>query len=253
MDESVRKHDLDNVSAQIDGQEVEGVVATFRTSEVARWVRFDECWENTRRPSGIIVKTRYQTYDVGHARNLAIRYAQKLNAKWVWLLDDDQTWEPNLLVNLLNRKVDIVQPLTLMRMAPWLPVGFKGKPGDELGMMVLQKDWEPLEPVLVSGGGCLLIRQKVWEAIEAPWFRPGYATSGRGTQGEDTAFGVLANERGFTVYLDTENVCGHITSCEIRPARDASGEWLTQLVFPDQTLNIPPAVHAGPKDYKIGF
>jgi hypothetical protein len=42
--------------------------------------------------------------------------------EWFWLMNDDHVFSKNLLVNLLDRDVDVVIPLCCSRAQPYIPV-----------------------------------------------------------------------------------------------------------------------------------
>lgn len=193
--------------------------------EVGRYRAFDIALQAVERPDNTsIVYSTGLMFD--YNTNRIIKLALENNYEWVWLLDDDHVFEPDILMNLLNRNVDFVFPMCLQRMPPFNPVlhksleeggncsGFenlKGKSG-----IVDIGNWS-------TGKGCVLIRRSVFEKISYPWFENGILTSQ--STASDTYFCKKMNDAGVPVYVDLDNVTGHITPMAIWPEHDAEYNW----------------------------
>lgn len=110
---------------------------------------------------------------VDKARNEAVVASLKAGAQWLWFLDADMSWEPNLIEIMLHTAFgnpatvpfDIVGGWCPLRGSPYLPTIDTGT-----------GTWEPHDArvgpleVIRTGGACLLIKRHVLERMEYPWF-----------------------------------------------------------------------------------
>ena len=56
--------------------------------------------------------------------------AQSMEGDWIWFLDDDHTFDHDLLDRLVSHDVDIVAPMVVKKVPPFLPVAVKGANDD---------------------------------------------------------------------------------------------------------------------------
>ncbi len=160
-------------------------------------------------------------------RNNLVADALALGAEWLWFLDDDHAFAPDLLLRLLAHQVDIVTPVYLQRMMPFAPVAYTHREGADYFPMHLH-DYEPDELVEIhsAGTGGMLIRSEVFRAVGKPWFEHGYAS-------EDLIFCDKARDAGFPIHCDTGARLGHISTCVIWPTVE-DGEWQVGLTVADK-------------------
>lgn len=138
--------------------------------------------------------------------------------EWLWIMGDDHTFDNDIVVRLIEHDVDVVVPHCLGRYPPWDPVVWNQ---DEDGLYFrpnLPKSG--LTEIHAAGSAGMLIRRRVLEAVEAPWFE------GRN---EDIGFCEKAREAGFSIYIDPEIRLGHVTLATVRPAW-ADGQWHPEMV-----------------------
>jgi len=139
-------------------------------------------------------------------------------AEWLWILGDDHVWAPDLLLNLLDRDVDIVVPLCARRNQPFAPVlcdrRFRALGWDALagksGCIDATDDFN-------LGNAGMLIRRKVLEAIDPPWFVVGCLVPD--LESSDLFFCEKARSAGFRIHLDLDNRIGHVTHCVVWPRK----------------------------------
>lgn len=154
---------------------------------------------------------------------------------WLWIMGDDHTFEPNIVARLLAHDVDIVVPHCLKRYPPWEPVVW-----DRDGEFYVhpQLPESGLTEVHAAGSAGMLIRRRVLEAVEPPWFE------GRN---EDIGFCEKARAAGFDVYCDPEILLGHITLATVQPTW-SDGQWHPEMVHDGNVQvrynrsNLPAAV-----------
>jgi len=159
--------------------------------------------------------------------NKSCRAVLESDAEWLWLMDDDHIMDQDILLNLLERDVDIVTPLYLRRVAPFDPVvhsdegqdyyryNFKYLSGKSGCVDITESGTMP------TGG--MLIRRNVLEAMKDPWFEHGKIDPEYGSW--DLYFCAKAVKAGFKLHLDLDNVMGHIIHCAVWPVKGEDGEY----------------------------
>lgn len=202
--------------------------------ELARYHAFTAAWSRVFAPMGtneafcLGYDTSYNSNDVIKALWAKDAEGEPINpdAQWVWIMDDDHTFEQETLIRLLDRNVDVVVPLYTQRQPPFFPCAFKQEYED--GTFEIFR-WEDLEgtsgllPVISAGKGGVLIRKHVIEKLGSEWFER------RGKMGEDHLFFKKCREAGFGVYVDLDTRLDHLTPIIARPHRDEAGRWCGQI------------------------
>lgn len=185
-----------------------GLVAVA-ADEAGRFTRFALSMQALWLPPGS--STVWQVgNDIAGSRNAA---CAKLGPEhdWVWFIDDDHAFDYDLLHGLLARNVDIVGPLCLRRVQPFLPTATVD--GDFMDITRYAPD--ELVEVQQTGSSGMLIRRRVLDAIEPPWFELETDVS------EDIVFCRKACAAGFRIHVDMGQRLGHMTTAVIWPAHDA--------------------------------
>ena len=129
---------------------------------------------------------------------------------WLWIMGDDHTFAPDILVNLIAHDVDVVVPLVLKKDAPFDPVVYEGEEGvDEATGLTMHRvarlPHTGLHEIYAAGSAGMLIRRHVIDALERPLFRTSH-----GVQNEDLLLCKAVREAGFKIYCDVEQKMGHI-------------------------------------------
>lgn len=209
------------------------------TSETSRFSRFWLHFAALEKPPGIKLISK-MSLKIPEARDEIISEAE---GDWVWFIDDDHTFKPDLLLNLLKRDVSIVQPLVLSRMAPFTPV-MMGPPTED-GTMQYRfgltdgLDKTGLKSCGAVGAAGMLIRRHVWEKVGFPYFSP--RPEDKTFLSEDIAFCRRAKAAGFGVFTDLSNHMGHLNVGEVWPQQNPDGTWATKIIFGDGSITIPKA------------
>jgi GT2 family glycosyltransferase len=157
--------------------------------------------------------------NIVNARNEIVeRFLDAHDADWLWFVDTDMTFEPDILDRMVKaahpEKRPILGALCFslqdgMRAAPTIYVlRDDGKVG-----RVFKYPFEKLIQVHATGTGSLLIHRSVLEAMRERWERPyqwfqEQAVGGLPV-GEDITFCIRAGAQGFPVFVDTSIRCGH--------------------------------------------
>lgn len=194
------------------------------TGELTRYVQAMRCLSMIRVPNGTVRAWEagaLVAYNINHAITTLLGRPE---VGWVWLMGDDHTFEPTILLDLLDRDVDCVVPLCLNRTPPFAPTivsGGRMKPIDKVPLGGLYR----LGDDELCGDAGLLVRRHVLEAIPAPWYD--HRISGA-HNAEDRAFVERVKAAGFAVHVDTDHVIGHQTAVTITPDK-RSGRWEVAL------------------------
>lgn len=139
------------------------------------------------------------------------RFLEDPDAEWLLFVDSDQTPPRVAALQLLSVGEGIVSGLIFGRVPPHLPCcGHTDADGRASPLQKISPRTTPIVEVDWVGAGCILIRRRVLEALEEPYFEhtePG--------AGEDTYFCRKAREAGFNLYVDTRLDVGHIGSTAV--------------------------------------
>lgn len=151
---------------------------------------------------------------------------ENMTGDWLWVMGDDHRFDPDLLMKLLDRKVEIVAPVVCRRGKPFDLVAWKkAEPGakdNHTYNWQMLNDEHPLGGMIAvpaTGSAGMLIRRWVFDTLPKPYF--GYT---RHTS-EDIGFCLSAAESGWTTHLDLDCSMSHITPCDLEPTKDANGKW----------------------------
>lgn len=149
--------------------------------------------------------------------------------QWAWVMGDDHVYNPDAVLKLLDREVDVIVPLCLSRAPPFNPVisvrtegGFLPKPLGSLPRGGLYK----LAPNESCGDAGMLIRRHVLEKIEPPWYNNRRSGS---YNSDDQAFVARLIQEGFDVHVDLDVQIGHVTQTVVVPALTQDG-WKVRMI-----------------------
>lgn len=153
----------------------------------------------------------------------------KSKAEWLFLLNDDHVYPPDILLRLLSHNKDFITGLYLKKQLPFEPILYDRE--DEHGRLI-GKALKPYESGLIRilgcGDGCLLIRRTVLENIPYPWWEmsnpqtPDLIT-------QDLIFCKKVREAGFEMWADLDATVGHLAIIPVFP-QCVGGQWSTVLL-----------------------
>ena len=168
------------------------------------------------------------------------------NMQWVQIWDDDHTFGPGTLMQLLDKKVDVVVPIYAQRQPPYKPCIYKNH--DDVRGGWPQWSWKELEgqtglfPVGAAGAGGILIRRHVLEKMgDKNWFEH------RDNIGEDMAFFDKCIKMGIQPYVALDVPVGHIATVEVWPY-NVDPRWAARVKLggnPPQDVEFWPAEYKG--------
>jgi hypothetical protein len=196
------------------------------SGELARYPAFTESMLNVLRPKGTTIPW-HAGLNVAANFNNGVREGLANGAQWVWIMGDDHEFEPDALLRLLERELDIVVPVVARRQPPFIPVLFKAPQDDTPRGQFPPYHWSELpqhgvHEVYTAGSAGMLIRKHVLEGMTDPWFETGHM--GNEYTFEDTYFCLKAHQAGFRIYADMDVQMDHWTPMSVRPVRH-QGRW----------------------------
>lgn len=154
-------------------------------------------------------------YTVAENRNYCVIQAQKNGSDYLLFIDDDMTFLPHTLEEMLAHKKEVVGVNSYSRcLPPSSTVGLMDKKGKYMHPDK-HTEWEMKIPdklfkAYFVGAGILLIDMKVFNKIKKPYFEFIMGKEGQILHGEDGKFCDKAKEAGIGVWCDPEVEVGHI-------------------------------------------
>jgi GT2 family glycosyltransferase len=144
------------------------------------------------------------------------RLLRNFVGEWLFHLDDDMTFEPDVLANLLARDVEAVVPLTTSRKPPVYPVALRAV-WEHDGYVPIALDEEaPTGTELVEIDACgwagLLVRRSAIDKLGDPPYLPPerFEDTWNMRYGSDVLFCERLRAAGVKLYVDTSQRMGHI-------------------------------------------
>lgn len=181
---------------------------------------------------------QYASVNISGARNQMVHeFLERVDAEWLWMLDSDATFAPNLLHLMLEVADPDERPIVgalayqvrfppeggldatgvpVRRIVPTMYRQERDADGTWLGYRELESFGRGLLDVDATGCHCLLVHRAVFEKTKAdhphPWFRESVidGVEGKVLAGEDITFCLAARDAGFRIVVDTRLESGHV-------------------------------------------
>lgn len=226
-------------------------IAAVIANDSARYSLFWSCWNRVSIPDGWKQQALLGGDWCG-ARNSLCEETLESGAEYLWFMDDDHAFAPDLLLRLLRHNKKLVTPVCLMRSAPFSPVSFdgnveEGDPPIRHRINLNEHEAQGLVELTAGGTAGMLIHRDVLDALEYPWFEYGFVS-------EDLLFCDKAIAAGFTLHCDLSARLGHITTAVVEPAY-YEGQWVTGVQIGSYSqmasLMIPLAEEAPSASEKV--
>lgn len=240
-----RKHNFDpnrDDIRQIVEKLPKGLVAVV-ANEISRYTAFHAAMASLVIPQASRISFHTGCYVVDSCNRSIL--GMKDDEDWLMFMGDDHVFHPMMLVSLLSlmyyNDLDVIVPLCFRRSFPPVPVLYNWKGSANPGGKMSESDLlEPINlndhpkgglvEVYAAGSAGMIIRKRVIDAMEPPWF-----VLGDEQWGEDLNFCRRARELGFKIWADLDNSLGHIINTTIWPARNyETGEWACEYDFGTQ-------------------
>lgn len=147
------------------------------------------------------------------SRNDLAQRAIQMEADYVFWLDSDMVFEPDILIRMLKtireNDLDILTGLYFRRVRPYSPVLF-----DKLDIRRNICSWSEFkeipEGIFEVGGcgfGCVLMDTSVFLSVQS---KHGNCFAPIANNGEDIAFCWRARDCGYKIFCDPSVICGHV-------------------------------------------
>ncbi len=149
-------------------------------------------------------------YTIAENRNYIAVQAVNAGSEHLLMVDDDMTFPPDLLDQLLSVQKDIVG----VAYHPRAETGQIVKYLDETHAVAIEQSTDPKykEPFAchATGTGIILIKCSVFRTMTRPWFAFEYHETGQCKKGEDWYFCEKAKEFGIETWVDPRIIIGHL-------------------------------------------
>lgn len=149
-------------------------------------------------------------YTTAENRNYIAVQALNNKSDYLLTIDDDMTFEPDLLDKLIANEKDIVGVAYHTKVEGGKIIKFL----DEVTSIEIEKSTDPKYKTTfechATGTGIILIKCSVFLKIPRPWFAFEYFPTGQCSLGEDWYFCREAKKVGFKIFTDPRPVVGHL-------------------------------------------
>ena len=171
-------------------------------------------------------------YTVAENRNYCVVQAQRNGSDYLLFIDDDMTFLPNTLEEMLTHKKEVVGVNSYSRCLPLSStVGLMDKEGKYMHpdkhMEWEMKIPEKLFKAYFVGAGILLIDMKVFDKIKKPYFEFVMGEDGNIIHGEDGSFCDKAKKAGVDIWCDPQIEVFHLGEYAYgKPEKDLSDTFI---------------------------
>lgn len=147
------------------------------------------------------------------SRNALATAAIQTEADYVFWLDSDMVFQPDILKRMLKtlqeKDLDILTGLYFRRVPPYSPVLFDRLDidGVQTKFTEFQSIPDELFEVGACGFGCVLMKTDVFFDVQSKF---GNMFAPIGNNGEDVAFCWRARQCGYKIFCDPQLICGHV-------------------------------------------
>jgi hypothetical protein len=182
------------------------------SDHAARYTWFSQSLAEMDKPDNSVVEWRVGA-NRGESRNSLVRSCLARGYRWLFFVDDDQVFQPDVLNRLSKHKQPVVSALIMQRASPFLPTSYATFQECEFQPLDLNSvGHDNLVQVAGVGSGGLLVRREVFEQLEEPWFV--YTEN----FGEDLFFSQRCFEAEVPMFVDTGCRMGHLIPAAVIPA-----------------------------------
>ena len=175
--------------------------------ETGRYTAFTESMSSLQSPAGTVISWAYGS-DIVIGMNHLV---DTMQGEWLWLMGDDHAFDPDLLMRLLDHRVDVVVPVCLMRQSPFWPVA-KTSADQCLDLTSVPK--EGLVELYETGSAGMLIRKSAFRRVRAAFPGPVFE---RGDTSEDYLLCSRLRGLGIPIHCDLGSRLGHMTVAAVWP------------------------------------
>jgi len=225
-------HIRDVPTISVESKHPAGTIGIY-TDHIARFSDFTVSIISLLTPPGTVYSWARGVY-LAYNTN---RFIRELEGDWLFLMDDDHRFDPDILMNLLDHELDVVVALTCKKFPPYEPVLYEGNDVEESegAFSVGTKGDVPIDLTGLSGlievSACgkpgMLIRKHVLDAMSDPW----YEFKNNEQRAEDFDFYNKIRTAGFKIYADLDLALGHMAPYTVTKVRDVECKWRSMLAI----------------------
>lgn len=184
------------------------------SDHAARYTWFSQCLVDLTYEEDTTVEWRVGA-NRGASRDALARACLDQGCEWLFMVDDDQVFGPETLIQLLRWNEPIVSALIFQRASPFLPTAYATHIDGKFSPLDLGATKEQgLVRCAGVGTGALLVRAPVLQQLDdgTPWFR--YTED----YGEDLYFSNRCEQAGIPMFVDPACRVGHLMPAAVLPA-----------------------------------
>lgn len=224
-----------------------GVVAVS-CGDLARFHQFTMAISSLEYPLGTRI---HIVQSVSIAANFNIMVNQMApEHEWCWIQADDQVFQPDALLKMLSRDVDVLVPLISRRHPPFSSLVFKEETED--GFRAYGWGELPTEglfgPVYGAGSGGMLVRRSVFERMrEWQGHDLFFEFSAGQIVNEDTEFCRKLREMDIPIYVDCDVTMGHCGTFVAWP-QPRDGKWGMQFQMGEGEAGTVQGIFIAPEE-----
>ena len=201
------------------------------TGEIVRYAQSMQALHAMVAPNGSVLSWHMGMLVARSINDAFATVMSKPELQWAFIMGDDHTYSPNIVMNLLKREKEVIIPLCLNRVPPMDPTiieidpvhhSRRLKPLEEMPTSGLYQ----LGPNESCGDAGMLIWRSVIEKSGPKWYERMKSGS---HQAEDDEFVSKLRMLGYEVYVDMDNRLGHIGAVDFRPEL-VDGKWVVRCI-----------------------
>lgn len=206
------------------------VLLAMAAGETSRYTSANATVVNLDKPDGSEFRP-FIGLSVPENLNAAATALLASSHEWLFLLNDDQLYNPGTLTRLLAHQLPIVTGLTTGRTFPFVPAIYGPQQADGSMLPIfLTPHLRGLVPIHYCGDHSLLIRRDVIETMRRPWWaHSSDRWPGRERVQHDVVFCDGVRTAGYDILCDLDTPVGHLAVVPIVPQQLADGTWSTGL------------------------
>ena len=126
------------------------------------------------------------------------------------MLDTDQTYPPDTIINLLSHDKAIVTGQVHRRYPPFDPIMLRGTLHKYLNVPYEEMYTGEIVEIDATGAACMCVDMSVFLDVQYPWFEEIPQTEDEKPVGEDIHFWHKVKEAGYQIFMDTSIQIGHL-------------------------------------------
>lgn len=211
------------------------------SADVGRFISWTQCLLRLVVPKGSHWNWAASPY-VHANRNRAV---ETMKGDWLFFIDDDNTFDPNIILGLLKHGKPVIGALYCRKNYPFLPHAYKygnekgpqGQPlFNSLPWKAIPKEGGLIEVDSLATSG-MLIQRWVLDRVKEKF---GTCFEQQNGLGEDMDFCHKVRQLGIPIFLDASTQMGHCMSVPVKPTLEPeTGIWIPAFHVGNTVIEIP--------------